>query len=187
MHNHAYYDSLERVQIPNSYFLIPSKWIDTVALDEYTRLLNTFGYLNKRFCEDSTTTPEQAVHYWLTNNSYFALDSMTKEIVLEFTLDNSRGKAIQVHQSFSPNIEYKTKVLLSKMISSSLLRDFYINSEETMYSALYGITPTENKTACLFAVQSGFKRQFVLPLGIKYMGKLSDALITTKQVNDNGK
>jgi len=146
-------------------------------IEKYWVALFEADLLKYRFCD----TPQPAtVEHALDEHgetTYFVFAK--KLIVAEFTLDNFAGRSARVHFSMHPSLSSQHTAYLAKTVGDSILNDWKVGDERFL-DAMYGMTPTENRVACLFVQRAGFKKLGILPSGCDYLGGISDAMLTLK-------
>lgn len=172
--------------IDQCFIIIPSIGATDAQAWEYWSAIDIADLLADRFPDwDLPDFPEffEAVQKYA--NMYYVLDCAFNTIVGEFMLDNIVGKAAQVHFSLHPANTMQFNVSLSKAVHNQLLfqwRDVR-NLEDSFLRTLYGLTPVENRAACLFVLRTGMKKMGVLPSGAYYYGNVVDAMVTVKTSN----
>lgn len=101
-------------------------------------------------------------------------------VIAEFTLENFTGKSAMIHFSTSPTLSPKVRLYLASMLAHEIVNTWRQPNGEPYLDSLYGMTPSDNRVACIFVQKAGFKKLGVLPSGSKYLGGVCDAMITVK-------
>lgn len=97
------------------------------------------------------------------------------EVRGEFMLENRTGRAAQVHFSMHPDNDTAYSLAITEQALQTIFSSMDVET-------LYGLTPTMNRVACLYIRKVGFKKIGILPKGINYMGRISDAVISVRTV-----
>ena len=143
-----------------------------MAFEEYLIELEKAGYLAQRYCGFKKHSLKQCIKYISeTIHTEYVIYNQLGQVIAEFALENPTGKAWQIHFSLAPKLKLKEKITIAKQTVKCIL-------SWPEVSALYGITPCENKQACWFVLKVGFKKLAILPEGIIYKGYPQDAMLT---------
>jgi len=169
--------------IKDSYLVVPAAGLTSQAIYHYWCELFNADTLKYRWSDWDQPTPQQVTDYCQeTPNVFFVVDAETGAIVAEFALCNFMGKAAQVHFSMRPNQGTKLSIFLADEVTNMILHQWkdITNLEESYLDTLFGITPVDNRVACIFIRKAGFKAIGTLVSGTNYLGSVTDALLTTK-------
>ena len=176
-------DNVYNLGIPNTYMIVPCMGVPQDTILNYWSDLKNANTLRYRW-SDMFNPTVSAVMDRMENMAgmYSVIDCNTGEMVADFALENKTGRAIQVHFSTHPDWDSAKRSMLADQVSDQIL--YYwkdINNMEQAYvDTIFGITPVNNRVACIFVLKSGFKKLGILPSGTTYLGKVTDALITIK-------
>ena len=156
--------------------IVPIHELEAVQVETYWQLLAFQDTLKYRLCdiEDPKWEDVKGMIQRMWPGMYYVVAD--EGIIAEYTLENFTGKSAQIHFSFLPGLENKEGVC--RLVLETLL------SPKNLLS-VYGLVPTENRVACVFALRNGFKKIGILPGGMKYRGKVMDAMITVATLEDN--
>lgn len=100
----------------------------------------------------------------------------------ECALEGFTGKAAVIHFSTHPANSYKTnRTVMDRSLEQiaalkTLEGDPYLTT-------LVGLTPAPNRAARLMNAKAGFKTQCIIPNGARYLGEVTDAVMTTRVIN----
>lgn len=152
---------------------------DPDRVQEYWQTLYVHDTLKYRLCDIEKPAWMDVVDMIrrVGRQMYFVLEDY--KILGEFMLENQTGGAFQIHFSTHPEISFQKRLQIGKFCVTYLLRDF-INPEnnEPFVKALYGLTPIDNRAACVYVLKVGFKKLGILPYGMKSRGKIVDAMVS---------
>jgi len=174
---------LRSAGMTESYLVVPAAGLDSSSVTSYWDGLKRADTLRFRFSDkDKPTAVWASAYSQSTPNFYFVVDVSTAVIVAEFALCNFVGKAAQVHFSMSPFQDSKLSTFLADEVTNMILHQWkdVENLEESYLDTLFGMTPVDNRVACLFIRKAGFKAIGTLVSGATYLGETTDALLTTK-------
>jgi len=133
---------------------------------------------------DEYTWEECPVDY----DMYGVINCDSGLLVSEFALTDYAGKSARVHFSMRPGLDSSIAIQLADQVTDTILNDWVmVGGLETAYlETIFGITPTNNRVACIFVLQAGFEKIGVLPNVMDYMGEVSDAMLTykTRRIKD---
>lgn len=179
----ALLDFLRDSGIKDSFLTVPAKGLPRRSILSYWNTLSNADTLKYRWSDTESPTARWATDYCLdTPHMYFVVDTGTGRIVAEFALCNFIGKAAQVHFSMDPLNEFKLSVFLADEVTNMILQQWkdVKNLEESFIDTLFGLTPVDNRVACIFIRKAGFKAVGTLASGATYLNDTVDALLTTK-------
>jgi len=146
----------------------------------YWEDLKKAGYMDYRLCDVPSPKMEDAYRLMHQHAKNMYLIQWGDNIAGEFTLTNFTGRAAQIHFSTHPDLHIKQGIPLVKETVKRILHWKESHNEQRYYlNTLFGLTPMDNRAARLYITKVGFKKQFVLPSGMNYMGRTVDALVTT--------
>jgi len=179
----AMLEFLHNTGIKESYLVVPCAGLSNAAVQTYWRKLQIANTLKYRWSDADKPTAVSVTEYCFnTPNIYFVVDVETGQLVAEFAMHNFTGKAAQVHFSMAPDQSTKLNIFLADEVSNMILNQWkdVENLEESYIDTLFGLTPVDNRAACIFIRKAGFKAIGTLISGATYLGETTDALLTTK-------
>lgn len=171
---------LKELGMTDTYIVCSSSMLSNSKIFSYFCELDLTDGLKERFCDEYNPSPLAMVAYVNEGPdlNYFVLDCHTQEIVAEFALCNPTGRAIQVHMSMLPANSYELNITLARKVSNMILSCWKDKSGKAIYKAIFGLTPTINRKACIFVLKAGYKKMGILPSGVVYKGGHSDAMLS---------
>ena len=113
--------------------------------------------------------------------SYYVVDIKKVKIVAEFDLESFTGKAAQIHFSMHPNNNTKLNINLATCVTDIILNEWKNEDGSPYLNTIFGLTAVDNRVATMFITKAGFKRVFILPSGTKYLNKITDAVVSSKE------
>lgn len=178
--------------LQESYVIFPSMAIHPEDSRAYWDMLEEADVIKYRLCNVVNPDADYAEEYsnWILNNGdesyqFYIVDAAYGTIVAELVLDNYMGASAQLHFSINPNNSPELNAFLGNQVTDTILYNwkdtkglggFYLDT-------LYGLTPVDNRPACIFVLKSGMSKIGTLPNGSKYMGDVCDSMITYKTRN----
>ena len=178
---------MKDLNMQNCYMVVPRVGLCYETIEKYWSLLDQANTLKYRWADVEDVDTEWVMEYIKEmKGMYFILDCTSAFIVAEFTLDNFTGKAAQIHFSMNPNNDSKLNTFLADKVSDMVLTNWVdINNLETGYlDTLFGLTPMENRAACIFVLKAGFTRLGTLPSGSFYLGNIVDSMISIRTAEE---
>lgn len=174
--------------LSDCYMAVPSSGLSDEALLQYWGELEAAGTLKFRWSNFKNPTAREILEYTKRPDiqriyhSYNMVDVETGVIVADFALENFTGRAAQVHFSMRPGNDSRTSLLMADQVTDMLIETWpdMENTFDTYLDTLYGLTPVNNRVACIFVQKAGFRKMGILPRGSSYLGEICDTLITTK-------
>lgn len=157
--------------------LVASYWQALVDAD-------TFKY---RFAANIDVTVADAIEMRFDPKYLMFCVLEADKVVAEFALENFTGKAAQIHFSMHPDNPSLMNFRLAKSVTGDILNTWLRQDGEPYLHTLYGLTPVDNTVACRFIQKVGFEKLAILPSGISYLGETTDALLTFKEGNIDGR
>jgi len=164
----------------SNYKIVPLLALTTAKIQEYFQVLYMHDTLKYRFAD--IDEPQWAdvidVIKRMGKQMYFVTNE--EGILAEFTLEGFTGKSAQVHFSFHPTaLSTKEKLGVGKFTLDQIFNHWKNpETDEAYLDSLYGLTPTPNRVACIFALKAGFNKLGVLPSGMRYRGAIVDAMVS---------
>lgn len=177
----------EALEISGAQAVLPLSAVDKQDLETYWNALENKDTLKYRWVDMFQPTANSIIEWLLEYKpedyfEYLVVDCDTGEIISEFALTDFKGKSAQVHFSMKPGLDTKIAIQLADQVTDCILHNWSSvkDMEEAFIETIYGVTPTENRVACIFVLKAGFKKLGILPFGLDYMDKVSDAMISYK-------
>lgn len=172
----------ERVKKPK-YNIVPLDFTDNNAVVAYWKSLLDNNLL--RFRLSDVVNPNLKDVWEMMARYHKSMYFIRAEgvIVSEFTLENFTGKAAQVHFSMNPENTFRESVAIGSSAGNEILyewRKTEMSDKGDYLTSLYGLTPVLNRSACLFAIKSGFRKIGILPAGCLFEGKVCDGMLSLK-------
>lgn len=164
-----------------------------VAMFQYTPALMILNYFEKleeanlledRLSEHKNPTVQSFVDLLQRegNKFYFVIDRVRREIVGEFNISDTLSEVGLVHFSMSPVVKANEVFHIIRNITNDILLKWKKrDSDEPYLQALVGMTPVENKRACLVIQRCGFKKIATVPFAGRYKNECCDGLFTIKR------
>lgn len=167
-----------------TYVVTLSRHVPYQTLMDYWSDMAAADTLKYRFSDIKNVTPHKVMDF-VHDDSYMmfsVVDVNTQKIISEFAFENFTGKAAQVHFSMHPENDSRFSVQLATEVTDDVLNVWKTkeNPDEPFLDTIYGLTPVDNRAASIFIRKAGFEKIGILPRGIKYMGEVTDALLTVK-------
>lgn len=166
----------------HTFMVVPAKSIPPQKLFDYWNALYKKGTLKYRFSNITKPTPIKALNMMQDEmyQVYHVMDTNTGLLIGEFALENFTGKAAQIHFSMHPNNETKVNLDMARTVADMILNEWkdLNDTSKPFLETLYGMTPVDNRVACLFVLRVGLKKVGILPNGITYLGQVTDAMLT---------
>lgn len=164
------------------------KFVHTPAdlILKYLDKLHRHDMLKYRFTDVDNPTTFTVIDLFSTHGDrfHFVFDKERQEIVGEFAISDTISEIGLVHFSMSPDITPHEVFHIIKEGTNEVLSHWKKqDSDEPFLKALVGLTPVENRRACLVIQRCGFKKIAVVPYAGRYLGKTCDALLTIKKLN----
>ena len=176
----AILESLYQLNVADSYVVVPSGILAPGAKRDYWAALHSADTLKYRWSDSDPNTTWEAVQE--TPNMYFLVDTETLQLVAEFTLCNFTGKSAQVHFSMHPQNSSDLNIFLATTVTDTILSQWkdVVTLEDTFLDSIFGLTPVQNRVACIFIKKAGFKEMGTLISGTKYLNEVDNALLSVK-------
>lgn len=110
---------------------------------------------------------------------YMVLDD--EKVVGEFMLENFTGKSAQVHFSMHPENSFKYNLQICRYGLVQILSRWKSadDDQHPFLDSLFGLTPVNNRRACIFVLKAGFRKLGVIRAASSYCGHICDGMITT--------
>jgi len=179
----SYVDMLDSLGMDTGYSILPRAIVPEMKQLGYWETLDDAGLLAVRFCGFDNVDPDLIMEYMEgSTHTFFIIDTGSKGIVAEFTLENFLGKAAQMHFSGHPCNSPKLNKFLSEAVSDQVLNEWKdeADTDKPFVESLFGLTPVENRVAVIFAMRCGFKKLGVIPGVIPNGDDYSPATLTVK-------
>ena len=112
---------------------------------------------------------------------YMVIDENEFRVVGEFMLENFTGKSAQVHFSMHPENTLSESLIICRHGLTQVLSRWKDKKDDTqpLFDSLFGLTPMDNRRACLFILKAGFRKLGIVRSACQYRGHICDGLITT--------
>lgn len=175
--------ALCKLGVPDAFIVMPVAGMTDDELYEYWGALYEADTLKYRFSDMDDPTPSEVVSaVQNTSHCYNVVDTATGMIVADFSLGPFTGKAAQVHFSMLPGQPTSRSLFLADEVTNMILYQWkeVLGLEDSFLNTLFGITPVDNRPACIFIRKVGFKPVGTLPSGTKYLNEVTDGLLTVK-------
>ena len=169
------------VGVRGTYLIVPAESLSYNRISKYFLDLADADTLKYRFSDQDKATSSWAANHHTTTAGCFFVVNQRRSIVAEFQLSNFIGKAAQIDFCMHPD---KATDNMAELVTNAILKNWTIveNMYESYLETIYGLTPVDNRAACLFVLKAGFKKVGILPSGSSYLNSITDSLITIKQV-----
>jgi len=174
---------LRQLGISDAYLVVPTAALPAEVLEEYWGSLYQADTLKYRWSDMADPKPSKSVnHVTNTPHCYNVIDIDSGFLVADFSLGPFTGKAAQVHFSMRPGQPTALSLFLAEEVSNTILYQWkdVINLEDSFLDTIFGITPVDNRAACIFIRKAGFKPMGTLASGTKYLNEVTDGLLTQK-------
>jgi len=170
------------------YAIVPLLSMPRDLVQYYWQSLYMADTLKYRLCDvvDPTWDTVQKMIKKIGDRIWHVVDLKDKRVCAEFAIDNFTGRSAQVHFSMHPENNTKQSLFLAKSCTDQVLNEWMDDSGHEYLHSLYGLTPVNNRVACIFVQKVGFKKIGILPSGITSRGKIVDAMLTVKTRRVNG-
>jgi len=165
------------------YCVFPAEAFNDELIQTYWHQLGEADTLKFRFSDTVGITADEALKSVReAGHHYFVVDTATGTLCSEFALTNFSGKAAQIHFSMHPDNNSKTSAFLADKVGNMILLNWkdVTDLSQRYLETMYGVTPVDNRVACIFVLKSGFKRLGTLPKGVWYLGKVIDAMLSVR-------
>lgn len=183
MKEHDIVTELRMLGVNDSYLVLPATGLSEEQLYEYWGALYKADTLKYRWSDMADPTPSEVVSIvQTTTHCYFLVDITTGFIVADFSLGPFTGKSAQIHFSMLPYQNTRLNIFLAEEVTNMVLHQWkdVMNLEESFVDSLFGLTPVNNRPACIFIRKAGFKPIGTLVSGARYLNEVTDGLLTTK-------
>ena len=97
----------------------------------------------------------------------------------EFALENFSGKAAQIHFSANPENTLRETLDMTRYSLMHVLSHWKNEKNESYLDTLVGLTPVNNRRACLFVLKAGMKKMGIIPSACIHSGQVCDGMLTT--------
>lgn len=168
--------------LQDTYMVVPAISLSDAQKRVYWQSLSDADTLKYRWADMDNPTVNGVMDAHEGKHNFFVMDCEDGDIVAEFVLCNFLAKTAQVHFSMRPQNDARLSIFLADKVTDHILEDWKQTDdlEENFLRSIYGLTPTDNRVACIFIRKAGFKRVGTLPGGATYFGKNTDAVLTIK-------
>lgn len=179
-------DKLKSFGMADTFMIVPSVGLSRDSIRSYWQILSDSNRLQGRWGD---TRPEDLnvdsiTDYSIaTANTYFVVETVTGRLIGEFALDMFTGKAATMHFSMNPYNSPSFNRDIGILVTDCVLNNWnnVVNLEESYLDTLIGVTPVDNRAACIYLRRAGFKPIGTIASGTKYEGEVTDALLSTKE------
>ena len=178
------------LNIPDTYQIVPMQMVKLVSVSNYFQDLSDANLINLRF-PDIEDGPNKvticAEEVYKQHHSYVVVNCCTQKIVSEVHLAEFSGKSAKIHFSQHPTNTTKLNRYLAKAITDCILNvwTFPGIKYNSFLDTLIGVTPSNNRAACLYVLRSGFTKLGIIPNCIDYLGVPANAMISFKTRREN--
>lgn len=150
------------------------------AIQQYWQTLYMHDLLRHRLCDikDPTWSDVKDMIVRMGNTMFHVCRPDTDEIIGDFMLEHFTGRAAQIHFSMHPDVKFPEAIRIGKFVLDNLLYRWKRSDQTSFLSSVYGLTPINNRTACIYVLKAGMKKIGVLPDGITNQGEVVDAMLT---------
>ncbi len=168
------------------FMIAPLTRVSKDKVQEYFQLQSMYDTLKYRFSDvkDPQWLDVVEVIQRMGSSMYAIMRAHTGQLVGEFTLENPTGKSKQIHFSSNPEIDSGERLRAGKFATQTTLSLKNLETGEYFLDSLYGLTPLQNRAACLYVLRVGYKKQGVLPSGMFYLGQCVDCMISVATRNE---
>lgn len=170
----------------DKYDILKFAYAPAGAIAAYLNTLDEQDLLKERFTDLHQPTPMRTVDLICkaADRFFFVLDKERREIIGEFMISDTISDAGLIHFSMSPTVKGNKVLSLIREVTDEVLHYWRKEGTDEPYvRSLLGVTPVENRRACLVIQRCGFKKIATIPYAGKYNGVVCDAILTIKTIN----
>jgi hypothetical protein len=164
--------------------------VDPDRVQQYYQTLYMYDLLRERFMDVSEPTWSDVIDILrrIGQRVYFAVDEQSGMLMGEFTLEPAQGKAGLIHFSLNPEQPWPDKIKICRYCAKQILTVWKDHKGNPFVQTLVGLTPLQNRAACLTVLRVGFTKVGIIPHAAYFAGTGTTgncmASILTKEMVD---